>query len=139
MKYGLNEEEVCPNELPGLQQGPPGEGAGRRAQPLRRKKGVRAMPRVCQASLSPGCSFTWRPRRPWHLGSRPDSAVPKGSGSRTESSSRTFSTSATSGRPSCFFQGVFCVDLLHILSHVGVIHGVRAVISRLLSGLVLTW
>ena len=70
MKYGLNEEEVCPNELPGLQQGPPGEGAGRRAQPLRRKKGVRAMPRVCQASLSllavaslgaRGARGTWAP------------------------------------------------------------------------------
>lgn len=52
MKNGLNEEEVWPNELPGLWSSRDREGKeGRRGKPLR-KKGAAAMPKVCQLLLA---------------------------------------------------------------------------------------
>lgn len=52
MKNGLNEEEVWPNELPGLRSSRDREGKeGRRGEPLR-KKGAAAMPKVCQLLLT---------------------------------------------------------------------------------------
>lgn len=49
MKNGLNEEEVWPNELPGLQSSRDRKGGkkGDDLEPLR-KKGAAAMPKVCQ-------------------------------------------------------------------------------------------
>ncbi|CAL8259857.1 unnamed protein product [Arctogadus glacialis] len=102
MKYGLNEEEVSPNELPGLRQGPPGEGAGRRAQPLRRKKGVRAMPGVCQASLS----WLWlhlAPAAPVAPGLPPGHCRAKGEQKQDGKLQSHLQYFGYFGRPSCFF------------------------------------
>lgn len=52
MKNGLNEEEVWPNELPGLWSSRDRKGKeGSRGKPLR-KKGAAAMPKVCQLPLA---------------------------------------------------------------------------------------
>lgn len=52
MKNGLNEEEVWPNELPGLRSSRDHEGERRETRQAFEEEGAAAMPKVCQLLLT---------------------------------------------------------------------------------------